>query len=72
MSNKSVKKLGISTYDPACLKQENQQLKELNKKLVDQKCQLEEELRILKHKERVNNLLLENTDPNNKTIGKSN
>lgn len=52
----------------SCVKKEITQLKDLNKRLIDNQCRLEEELLMLKQKDTVQNMLLEisPTSPNSK------
>lgn len=69
-SNGSARKKHNPGFEDSWLKQENKQLRSLNKKLIDQQCQLEEELKMLKQKDRVNEILLDNKDSPSSHLGK--
>lgn len=50
--------------------QEMNQLKTLNKKLIDQNTELEEEVNSLKQKQRVNEIMLDTSDCSTNIMGK--
>ncbi|CAI2381596.1 unnamed protein product [Moneuplotes crassus] len=58
-NSKDSDKFAITELNKSCAQKEISQLKKLNKKLVDEKCRLEEELLMLRQKETVQSMLLQ-------------
>ena len=61
-----------SVYTENWIKQEFTQLKQLNNRLIDEKWRLEEELRVIKQKEKIQSLLLQSSPSGTKSQGSKN